>query len=381
MRPNTRRGDARGVGRLQAPSPSASSPASTSPTTRPSSGKKRELTAEDYVYSIKRHYDPRWKSPNLYLLENAKILGLSELRKKLIDEKKPFDYDTPVDGLRALDRYTLPDPPGRTRSALSVQPDRRFVHRRAGARGGRGLWRQDRRAPGGHRAFPAGRVEAQLAHRAGEEPELPRGAVRRNTAAPAMRGWRGIAAAVQGPAPAADRPGADLGHRRTAATLAVFPERRAGRGRERAGRVCQRRVPEQPAGAQPGQARHRHGALPARVGGRDLFRHGRPVGRRLRAAQGGAAPRHLAGGGRRPRDHAGAAQPGHSGAVADRTRHLGLRSRLQERDERIRPRARQGAARHARLCGHGRRRLARAARRLSRWCWNTPPAPTSKAAA
>jgi ABC-type transport system substrate-binding protein len=68
---------------------------------------RRELTAEDYVYSLKRHYDPRWKSANLYLLENAKILGLSELRKKLIEEKKPFDYDTPVEGLRALDRYTF----------------------------------------------------------------------------------------------------------------------------------------------------------------------------------------------------------------------------------------------------------------------------------
>jgi ABC-type transport system substrate-binding protein len=70
-------------------------------------GQKRELTAEDYVYSLKRHYDPRWKSANLYLLENAKILGLSELRKKITDEKRPFDYDTPVEGLKALDRYTL----------------------------------------------------------------------------------------------------------------------------------------------------------------------------------------------------------------------------------------------------------------------------------
>ena len=43
-------------------------------------GKKRELVAQDYVYSIKRHYDPVWKSGNLYLLENAKILWLSELR-------------------------------------------------------------------------------------------------------------------------------------------------------------------------------------------------------------------------------------------------------------------------------------------------------------
>jgi len=70
-------------------------------------GRKRELTAADYVYSIKRHYDPRWKSGNLYILENAKILGLSELRKKALDAKQPFDYDTEVEGLRALDRYTL----------------------------------------------------------------------------------------------------------------------------------------------------------------------------------------------------------------------------------------------------------------------------------
>ncbi|MEQ1806290.1 MAG: ABC transporter substrate-binding protein [Burkholderiaceae bacterium] len=70
-------------------------------------GAARELTAADYVYSIKRHYDPRWKSPNLYLLENARLLGLSELRKKALDTKQPFPYDVEVQGVRALDRYTL----------------------------------------------------------------------------------------------------------------------------------------------------------------------------------------------------------------------------------------------------------------------------------
>ena len=70
-------------------------------------GKKRELTAQDYVYSVKRHYDPRWKSGNLYLLENVKILGLSELRTELMKAKKPFDYDREVEGLKALDRYTF----------------------------------------------------------------------------------------------------------------------------------------------------------------------------------------------------------------------------------------------------------------------------------
>jgi ABC-type transport system substrate-binding protein len=70
-------------------------------------GKKRELVAEDYVYSIKRHYDPRWKSPNLYNFENAKILGLSELRAKSLKDKQPFDYDAPAEGLKAIDRYTF----------------------------------------------------------------------------------------------------------------------------------------------------------------------------------------------------------------------------------------------------------------------------------
>jgi ABC-type transport system substrate-binding protein len=70
-------------------------------------GKRRELVAADYVYAIKRHYDPRWKSGKLYLLENAKILGLSELRKEAIAAKKPFDYDREVEGARTLDRYTF----------------------------------------------------------------------------------------------------------------------------------------------------------------------------------------------------------------------------------------------------------------------------------
>ena len=69
-------------------------------------GVRRELVAQDYVYAIKRHYDPRWKSNNLYLLEGARLLGLTELRRELMAAKKPFDYDREVDGIGALDRYT-----------------------------------------------------------------------------------------------------------------------------------------------------------------------------------------------------------------------------------------------------------------------------------
>jgi ABC-type transport system substrate-binding protein len=69
-------------------------------------GKRRELVAADYVYSIKRFYDPRLKSPRIYLLENASILGMNEVRRAALASGR-FDYDREVEGVRALDRYTL----------------------------------------------------------------------------------------------------------------------------------------------------------------------------------------------------------------------------------------------------------------------------------
>ncbi|WP_269630724.1 ABC transporter substrate-binding protein [Pelomonas sp. BJYL3] len=70
-------------------------------------GRRRELTAADYIYSIKRHYDPVNKSSNLYILENALLPGLSELRQDALKNKKPFDYDREVPALKLLDRYTF----------------------------------------------------------------------------------------------------------------------------------------------------------------------------------------------------------------------------------------------------------------------------------
>jgi ABC-type transport system substrate-binding protein len=62
-------------------------------------GKKREVTAADYVYSIKRLYDPALKSPFSYLFA-GKLLGDQALTDK-------FSYETQVPGLQAVDRYTL----------------------------------------------------------------------------------------------------------------------------------------------------------------------------------------------------------------------------------------------------------------------------------
>ena len=68
-------------------------------------GKRRELVAEDYVYSIKRLFDPKKKSPNLYLIE-GNIVGMDEVLATARRVNK-LDYDAPVEGLRAVDRYTF----------------------------------------------------------------------------------------------------------------------------------------------------------------------------------------------------------------------------------------------------------------------------------
>ena len=79
-------------------------------------GQPRELTAADYAYALRRHFDPRWKSPTYSSLRDNEILGLEALRQKAIAQRQPFDYDAPVPGLQLPDRYTLkitltrPDP-------------------------------------------------------------------------------------------------------------------------------------------------------------------------------------------------------------------------------------------------------------------------------
>ena len=70
-------------------------------------GRKRELTAQDYVYSLKRFFDPAVKAPLYSTFKQEGIAGLEELRAAALKTKKPFDYDKPVEGVRALDRYTL----------------------------------------------------------------------------------------------------------------------------------------------------------------------------------------------------------------------------------------------------------------------------------
>jgi oligopeptide transport system substrate-binding protein len=81
-------------------------------------GKKRELTAADFVYEWKRLVDPRVRSPNSDLLEH-KLVGLDAAVAKAKTSGR-FDYDTEIQGLRTSDRYTL-------RVEL-IQPDYTFLH-------------------------------------------------------------------------------------------------------------------------------------------------------------------------------------------------------------------------------------------------------------
>jgi len=67
-------------------------------------GRRRELTAADYVYSLKRHWDPKIKSQQLYLVD-SKVPGMAELRAEA-QKTGRFDYDREVESLRVLDRYT-----------------------------------------------------------------------------------------------------------------------------------------------------------------------------------------------------------------------------------------------------------------------------------
>ncbi len=67
-------------------------------------GKGRELTAEDFVYSIKRLADLKNLSTRFFSLE-GRIVGLDEYRAE--SGQRRVGYDEPVEGIQALDRYTI----------------------------------------------------------------------------------------------------------------------------------------------------------------------------------------------------------------------------------------------------------------------------------
>ena len=68
-------------------------------------GRKRELTAADYVYSWKRVLDPRMRSNNIQIFD-GKFVGADTVVSAAKETGK-FDYDSPIEGLQAIDRYTI----------------------------------------------------------------------------------------------------------------------------------------------------------------------------------------------------------------------------------------------------------------------------------
>ena len=63
-------------------------------------GKGREVVAGDFVYSIKRHFDPATRPQGAWLWQ-GRIVGLDEWKKG------GSDYAAEIEGLRALDRHTI----------------------------------------------------------------------------------------------------------------------------------------------------------------------------------------------------------------------------------------------------------------------------------
>lgn len=63
-------------------------------------GKGREVTAADFVYSMKRHFDPKTRSQGSWFWA-GRIKGMDAWKKA------GSDYDREVEGLKALDRYTI----------------------------------------------------------------------------------------------------------------------------------------------------------------------------------------------------------------------------------------------------------------------------------
>ena len=76
-------------------------------------GVGREVLAEDFVFSLKRHFDPKTMSANKWFWVN-KIVGLDEWGES------GADYSKLVPGLRAVDCYTI--------QVLLKRPYSQFVH-------------------------------------------------------------------------------------------------------------------------------------------------------------------------------------------------------------------------------------------------------------
>ena len=104
--PEHRGGAARDLRRRQDLDDQASSPGIYFADDPAFKGQQRELTAADYVYSWKRVLDPE---DALDDAADASTDRSSAPRRSVAKAKETgkFDYDAPIEGLQAIDRYTI----------------------------------------------------------------------------------------------------------------------------------------------------------------------------------------------------------------------------------------------------------------------------------
>ena len=174
--------------------------------------RKRELTAHDFVYSWKRLVDPRMRSPSVFILR-GKLAGI-EAAVAQAKATGRFDYDTDIEGLRALDRYTL--------QLKFTEADYTFLPYLAGTQMSavaREVVEAYGDGSGWVQANPVGSGPYRLAQwRRGQKIVLEANPNYREDYFPvapadADARARAVASRDEGPAAADDRPHRDLGHR------------------------------------------------------------------------------------------------------------------------------------------------------------------------
>ena len=343
------------------------SAASTSPTTRRSRASRASSSPPTTCTRSSASTTRRYKSPAYTLARRGRHPRPGgAARHARCATRSRSTTTASVEGLRALDRYTLQFKLAKPRPRFATTLAATDRLRRGGARGRRVLSATTSMAhPVGTGPFRLKSLAPQLAHRAGAEPELPRRALTTSEPAADDAEGAGVGQALQRPAPAAERRRRDRRRRGKPAALAGFLN----------GQADFARVPPEfsPLAAPNGKLAPNLAKRGIRLqrylqpGRRAVvLQHGGPGGRRLHAGEGRAAPRGPAW------RTTSTTRSGSSGAARRSPAQApmppgtyGLRPGLREREQRLRPGAREGAARHLRLRRPRRRRLARAARRLA----------------
>ena len=310
--------------------------------------------------------DPKYRALAARRRSRASSSARDEAMAKARKDNQ-LDYDAPLEGLQALDRYTLQHQAEGAVLQLHLQPRRLPRLLRRGARGDRALRRRRRRShPVGTGPYRVAFWKRASKHRLRGQPQLSarststtsRAAGRRRGPGDPRRRRRASACRSSG----ASR---STSSRQTQPRWLAFLNERARPPLPRSRGVRQRRDAREQARAQPAQARHRAWAqMPGARPHVQLLQHGGPGRRRLHAGEGRAAPRDLARlqdrTTRSPIMRKGQAIPAHtpySPGVA------GYDPNFRTTRQRVQPGQGEGAARHVRLRGPRRRRLPRDARR------------------